>query len=69
METFDDLTKVFDTLMGLRDDVRVENAKLMRLNELVTQAEVEIEMKEAQLEDDDKYEACMDILLVNPNNN
>ncbi|GKA45299.1 hypothetical protein Tco_0738095 [Tanacetum coccineum] len=33
-------------------DVRVENAKLMGLNELVTQAEEEIEMKEAQLEVD-----------------
>ncbi|GKC12225.1 hypothetical protein Tco_1009007 [Tanacetum coccineum] len=50
MEAFDDSGEVFDTLMGLRDDVRVENAKLMGLNELVTQAEEEIEMKEAQLE-------------------
>ncbi|GJS51810.1 hypothetical protein Tco_0625172 [Tanacetum coccineum] len=70
MEAFDDPGEVFDTLMGLRDNVRVENAKLMGLNELVTQAEEEIEMKEAQLEClfvvkvNDKYEACMEILLV-----
>ncbi|GKB45410.1 hypothetical protein Tco_0896163 [Tanacetum coccineum] len=50
MEDFDDLGEVFDTLIGLRDDVRVENAKLMGLNKLVTQAEEEIEMKEAHLE-------------------
>ncbi|GJZ21379.1 hypothetical protein Tco_0558418 [Tanacetum coccineum] len=50
MEAFDDLREVFDTLMGLRDGVRVKNAKLIGLNELVTQAEEEIEMKEAQLE-------------------
>ncbi|GKG24689.1 hypothetical protein Tco_0395317, partial [Tanacetum coccineum] len=49
-EAFDDPGEVFDRLMGLRDDVRVENAKLIGLNELVTQAEEEIEMKEAQLE-------------------
>nr|GEV88976.1 ribonuclease H-like domain-containing protein [Tanacetum cinerariifolium] len=61
--------EVFDTLMGLRDDVRVENSKLMGLNELVTQAEEEIEMKEAQLESvimvkvNDKYEICKEILL------
>ncbi|GJW70440.1 hypothetical protein Tco_0127357 [Tanacetum coccineum] len=47
---FDDPGEVFDILMGLRDDVRVENAKLMGLNEMVTQAEEEIKMKEAQLE-------------------
>ncbi|GJZ47826.1 hypothetical protein Tco_0601658 [Tanacetum coccineum] len=50
MEACDDPGEVFDTLMGLRDDVRVEQAKLMGLNELVTQVEEEIEMKEAQLE-------------------
>nr|GEU30342.1 hypothetical protein [Tanacetum cinerariifolium] len=38
--------------MGLRDDVRVEQAKLMGLNELVSQVDEEIEMKEAQLEVD-----------------
>ncbi|GKD30355.1 hypothetical protein Tco_1241133 [Tanacetum coccineum] len=50
IEVFDDPSEVFDTLMGLRDDVWVENVKLMGLNELVAQAEEEIEMKEAQLE-------------------
>nr|GEX76083.1 hypothetical protein [Tanacetum cinerariifolium] len=50
IEAFDDPGEVFDTLMGLRDDVMVEQAKLMGLNELVTQVEEEIEMKEAQLE-------------------
>ncbi|GKD48997.1 hypothetical protein Tco_1277973 [Tanacetum coccineum] len=50
MEAFDDPGEVFDRMMGFRDDVRVENAKLMGLNELVTQTEEEIEMKEAQLE-------------------
>ncbi|GJR06736.1 hypothetical protein Tco_0529720 [Tanacetum coccineum] len=50
MEAFDDPGEVFDTLMGLRDDIRVEEAKLAGLNDLITQAEEEIEMKEAQLE-------------------
>nr|GEU50367.1 hypothetical protein [Tanacetum cinerariifolium] len=46
MEAFDDPGEVFDTLMGLRDDVRVEQAKLIGLNELVTQVEEDIEIKE-----------------------
>nr|GEU49281.1 hypothetical protein [Tanacetum cinerariifolium] len=50
MEAFDDPGEVFDTLMGLRDDVRVEDAKLMGLNDLIAQAKEEIEIKEAQLE-------------------
>nr|GEV08317.1 hypothetical protein [Tanacetum cinerariifolium] len=50
MEAFDDPGEVFDTLMGFRDDVRVEQAKLIGLNELVSQVKEEIEMKEAQLE-------------------
>nr|GEX64699.1 hypothetical protein [Tanacetum cinerariifolium]GEY19516.1 hypothetical protein [Tanacetum cinerariifolium] len=50
MEPFNDPDEVFDTLMGFKDDVRVEQAKLMELNELVTQVKEEIEMKEAQLE-------------------
>ncbi|GJV49659.1 hypothetical protein Tco_1439871 [Tanacetum coccineum] len=50
MEAFDDPGEVFDTLMGLRDDIPVEEAKLAGLNDLITQAEKEIEMKEAQLE-------------------
>ncbi|GJS54357.1 hypothetical protein Tco_0627719 [Tanacetum coccineum] len=44
---FDDPEEVFDTLMGLRDDIRDEEAKLAGLNDLITQAEEEIEMKEA----------------------
>ncbi|GKC94877.1 hypothetical protein Tco_1160319 [Tanacetum coccineum] len=47
MEAFEDPGEVFDTLMRLMDDKSVENAKLMGLNELITQAEEEIEMKEA----------------------
>ncbi|GJQ90568.1 hypothetical protein Tco_0001707 [Tanacetum coccineum] len=35
VEAFDDPGEVFDMLMGLRDDVRVENVKLMGLNKLV----------------------------------
>ncbi|GJR09501.1 hypothetical protein Tco_0792153 [Tanacetum coccineum] len=37
MKAFDDPGEVFARLMGLRDDVRVEKAKLMGLNKLVTQ--------------------------------
>ncbi|GKB25859.1 hypothetical protein Tco_0865260 [Tanacetum coccineum] len=47
MEAFDDPGEVFDTLMGLRNDFRVEDAKLMGLNDLIAHAEEEIEMKEA----------------------
>ncbi|GJS47805.1 hypothetical protein Tco_0597926 [Tanacetum coccineum] len=51
METLEDQGEVFDTLMGLRDDRRVEETtKLMGLTDLITQGEEEIEMKEAQLE-------------------
>ncbi|GJY77301.1 hypothetical protein Tco_0482417 [Tanacetum coccineum] len=50
MEAFDDPGEVFDTLMGLRDDKRVEETELIGLNELITQAEEEVEMKEAQVE-------------------
>nr|GEV60177.1 hypothetical protein [Tanacetum cinerariifolium] len=50
MEAFDDPGEVFDTLMGLRDNILVEEAKLAGLNNLITQEEEEIEMKEAQLE-------------------
>ncbi|GJR23566.1 hypothetical protein Tco_0972093 [Tanacetum coccineum] len=50
MEAFEDQGKVFDILMGLRDDMRVEQARLAGLNNLITEAEEEIEMKEAQLE-------------------
>nr|GFA66690.1 hypothetical protein [Tanacetum cinerariifolium] len=47
MEAFDDQGEVFDTLMGLRDDMRVKEAKLVGINDLITQGEEEIEMKEA----------------------
>ncbi|GKA25754.1 hypothetical protein Tco_0711863 [Tanacetum coccineum] len=50
MEAFDDPGEVFDTLMGLRDDIRVEEAKLAGLNDLITQTEEEIKMKKVQLE-------------------
>ncbi|GJS32594.1 hypothetical protein Tco_0530976 [Tanacetum coccineum] len=50
MEAFDDPGKVFDTLMGLRDDIRVEEAKLAGVNVLITDAEEEIMLKEGQLE-------------------
>ncbi|GKB21907.1 hypothetical protein Tco_0855830 [Tanacetum coccineum] len=50
IESFYHPGEVFDTLMGLRDDIRVEEAKLAGLNDLITQAEEEIKMKEAQLE-------------------
>nr|GEX46401.1 hypothetical protein [Tanacetum cinerariifolium] len=66
MEAFDDPGEVFDTLMGLRDDVRVEQVKLMGLNELVTQVEEEIAITELvfMIKFDDNDEACMDICLV-----
>ncbi|GJT46426.1 hypothetical protein Tco_0955141 [Tanacetum coccineum] len=57
MEVLEDQREVFDTLMGLRDDRSVENTKLMGLNDLITQAEEEIEMKEAQWPKVD-YDAC-----------
>nr|GEY07797.1 hypothetical protein [Tanacetum cinerariifolium] len=72
IKAFEDSREVFDMLIGLRDDKSVENAKLIGLNELITQAEEEIEMKEAHLEAmdvcvvvkvDDKYGSCMEILL------
>ncbi|GJX00671.1 hypothetical protein Tco_0689205 [Tanacetum coccineum] len=50
MEAFDNPGEVFDTLMRLRDDVRVEDAKLLGLNDVIAQAEEEIEMKEAYAE-------------------
>ncbi|GKD60341.1 hypothetical protein Tco_1297850 [Tanacetum coccineum] len=39
--------ELFDTLMDLRDDKEVAQTKLQGLNELITQAEQEIETKEA----------------------
>nr|GFB37222.1 hypothetical protein [Tanacetum cinerariifolium] len=54
IEALEDQGEVFDTLMGLRDDRRVKDTKLTKLNDLITQAEEEIKMKEAQLEADVK---------------
>ncbi|GKB60499.1 hypothetical protein Tco_0916685, partial [Tanacetum coccineum] len=39
--------EVFDTLIGLRDDRHVEETKLAGLNDLITQGEEEIEIKDA----------------------
>ncbi|GKD16525.1 hypothetical protein Tco_1205683 [Tanacetum coccineum] len=50
MEALEDKGEVYDTLMYLRDDKRGENTKLMGLNDLITQAEEEIESKEAHVE-------------------
>nr|GEX19340.1 hypothetical protein [Tanacetum cinerariifolium] len=36
MEAFEDQGEVFDTLMGLRDDMRIEEAKLAGINDLIT---------------------------------
>ncbi|GKD50482.1 hypothetical protein Tco_1279458, partial [Tanacetum coccineum] len=58
MEAFVNPGEVFDTLMGLRDNVRVEDAKLIGLNDLIAQAEKEIKMKEAQLEVADGLKPC-----------
>ena len=49
-EAFDDPGEVFDTLMGLMDDLNVETNKLACLTDLITETEHEIETKEAQLE-------------------
>nr|GEU36864.1 hypothetical protein [Tanacetum cinerariifolium] len=46
IEEMEDQGEVYDTLMGLRDDRRVENTKLMGLNDPITQEGEEIEMKE-----------------------
>nr|GEY02647.1 hypothetical protein [Tanacetum cinerariifolium] len=50
LEALEDLKEVYDTLMCLRDDRRGENAKLIGLNELITQADEEIEVKEAHVQ-------------------
>ncbi|GKE70715.1 hypothetical protein Tco_1528787 [Tanacetum coccineum] len=49
MEAFKDQGELFDTLMDLRDDREAARTKLQGLNELITQAEQEIETKEAQI--------------------
>ncbi|GJT76116.1 hypothetical protein Tco_1042841 [Tanacetum coccineum] len=46
----EDQGKMFDTLTDLRDDKEAANTKLLGLNALITQAEEEIETKEAQIE-------------------
>nr|GEV37329.1 hypothetical protein [Tanacetum cinerariifolium] len=50
MEVMEDKDKVYDTLICLRDDRRVENGKLMALNDLIAEAKEDITMKEAHLE-------------------
>nr|GEX48212.1 hypothetical protein [Tanacetum cinerariifolium] len=46
MEAFEDQDEVYDNLMCLREDKHGENNKLIGLNDLITQAEEEIESKE-----------------------
>ncbi|GKF38933.1 hypothetical protein Tco_0118994 [Tanacetum coccineum] len=48
MEALEDQGELFDTLMDLKDVREVARAKLQGFNELITQAEQEIETKEAQ---------------------
>ncbi|GJU07638.1 hypothetical protein Tco_1124068 [Tanacetum coccineum] len=50
MEALEDQGELFDTLMDLRDDREAAQTKLQGLNELITQAEQEIETKEAQIQ-------------------
>ncbi|GKA86082.1 hypothetical protein Tco_0807793 [Tanacetum coccineum] len=50
MEALEDQGELFDTLMDLRDDREAARTKLQGLNELITQAEQEIEKKEAQIQ-------------------
>ncbi|GJR59127.1 hypothetical protein Tco_1501289 [Tanacetum coccineum] len=50
VEAFDNPGEVFNTLMRLKDDVRVEDAMLIGFNDLIAQAEEEIEIKEAHAE-------------------
>ncbi|GJY31647.1 hypothetical protein Tco_0415142 [Tanacetum coccineum] len=50
MEVMEDREEVYDSLMSLRDARRGENNKLMALNDLIAEAEEEIETKEAHVE-------------------
>ncbi|GJZ48619.1 hypothetical protein Tco_0602451 [Tanacetum coccineum] len=50
MEALEDQGELFDTLMDLRDDREAARTKLQGLNEPITQAEQEIEKKEAQIQ-------------------
>nr|GEW47591.1 hypothetical protein [Tanacetum cinerariifolium]GEX65616.1 hypothetical protein [Tanacetum cinerariifolium] len=52
MEALGNKGKIFDTLMDLKDDREAARTKLQGLNELITQAEQEIEKKEAYSSDD-----------------
>nr|GEU92999.1 hypothetical protein [Tanacetum cinerariifolium] len=50
MEALEDHGELFDTLIDLRDDREAAQTKLQGLNELITQAEEDIETKEAQIQ-------------------
>ncbi|GJV80371.1 hypothetical protein Tco_1516241 [Tanacetum coccineum] len=50
MEAMEDQEEVYDNFMCLKDGKRGENNKLMALNELIAEAEEEIETKEAHVE-------------------
>nr|GFC09678.1 hypothetical protein [Tanacetum cinerariifolium] len=50
MEALGNQGKIFDTLMDLKDDREAARTKLQGLNELITQAEQEIETKEAHIQ-------------------
>ncbi|GKD88721.1 hypothetical protein Tco_1364228 [Tanacetum coccineum] len=49
-KALEDLGEVYDMLICLRDDRHGENTKLIGLNELITQAEEEIQAKEVHVE-------------------
>ncbi|GKA79718.1 transposase, Ptta/En/Spm, transposase, Tnp1/En/Spm-like protein [Tanacetum coccineum] len=51
MEALKDQREIFDTLMDLRNDREAAQIKMQGLNELLTQAEQEIEKKEAQIQE------------------
>ncbi|GJR64474.1 hypothetical protein Tco_0010539 [Tanacetum coccineum] len=48
LEASSDPGEVFDTLMCLRDDVRDEQVRLVALNDCITRAEDQIEIKELE---------------------
>nr|GEW43427.1 hypothetical protein [Tanacetum cinerariifolium] len=50
MEALEDQGEIFETLMDLRNDREAAQTKLQGLNELITQAEEEIETKEVQIQ-------------------
>ncbi|GJW97948.1 hypothetical protein Tco_0179756 [Tanacetum coccineum] len=57
-EALEDQGDLFNTLMDLRDDREAVQTKLQGLNGLITQAEQEIEMKEAQVKSAAAKMAC-----------